>query len=416
MHTNRAGSVGFSPGRLARLTRGMGRYVAQGQVAGLVSVVWRGGEVAAFEALGLADIDAARPMRQDTLFRIYSMTKPVTSVAVLMLLEEGHLRLSDPISDYLPAFQDMHVLDPAGGGEGLVKAERPITIYHLLTHTSGLSYGFGDDPLDRLYHKAFWGVERGAQPGPATGPDPVAAEIAGLAPAHRQTLEEAVKAVARLPLAHQPGARFRYSVATDVLGLLVERVSGLTLPEFFRQRIFGPLGMPDTAFHVPEEKRDRLSTTYGALGSGGLSVVDAAETSLFHRPPLCPLGGSGLVSTAGDFLRFARMLLGGGALEGARLLGRKTTELMLTDHLPDGVSLWDNPAMGFGLGVSVQRRVAGTQTLGSAGTVGWGGAASTDWWADPQEQLIGVLMTQLLPAGCPVVQDHRLLTYQSIVD
>lgn len=416
MHTNPTGPPGHPSERLARLTRGMERFVAQGRVAGLVSLVWRRGEVAAFEAFGLADIAAARPMRQDTLFRIYSMTKPVTSVAVLMLLEEGHLRLSDPISNYLPAFHDMHVLeDSPGGGEGLVKAERSITIYHLLTHTSGLSYGFGDDPQDRLYHEMFWGLERGAQPSPS-GLDPVTAAIAGLAPAHRQTLEEAVEAVARLPLAHQPGARFRYSVATDVLGLLVEKVSGLTLPEFFRQRIFGPLGMPDTAFHVPEEKRDRLSTTYGALGPGRLSVVDDAETSLFHQPPRCPLGGSGLVSTAGDFLRFARMLLGDGALEGERLLGRKTTELMTADHLPAGVSLWDNPAMGFGLGVSVQRRVGGTQTLGSAGTLGWGGAASTDWWADPQEQLIGVLMTQLLPAGCPVVQDHRLLTYQSIVD
>jgi len=416
MHTNRTGSVGLSPERLARLTRGMERFVAQGQVAGLVSLVWRRGEVAAFETFGLADIAAARPMRQDTLFRIYSMTKPVASVAVLMLLEEGALRLSDPISNYLPAFHDMHVLDPAGGGEGLVKADRPITIYHLLTHTSGLSYGFGDDPLDRLYHKAFWGLEGGAQPGPAAGLDPVTAAIAGLAPAHRQTLEEAVEAVARLPLAQQPGTRFRYSVATDVLGLLVEKVSGLTLPEFFRQRIFEPLGMPDTAFHVAGEKRDRLSTTYGALGPGGLSVVDAAETSLFHRPPRCPLGGSGLVSTAGDFLRFARMLLGRGELEGVRLLSRKTTELMTADHLPAGVSLWDDPAMGFGLGVSVQRRLGGTQSLGSAGTIGWGGAASTDWWADPQEQLIGILMTQLLPAGCPIVQDHRLLTYQSIVD
>lgn len=424
MHTNNSNPLGLSPERLTRLTRGMERYVEQGQVAGLVSLVWRGGETAAFETFGMADIEAARPMRQDTLFRIYSMTKPITSVAVLMLLEEGRFRLGDPISDYLPAFQEMEVLESLlpgeerRGEEGRVKADRPITIYHLLTHTSGLSYGFGDSPLDRLYQEAFWSLIPADVPGTATGrgPDPVTAAIAGLAPAHRQTLEEAVEAVARLPLAQQPGTRFRYSVATDVLGLLVEKVSGLTLPEFFRQRIFEPLGMPDTAFHVAGEKRDRLSTTYGALGPGGLSVVDAAETSLFHRPPRCPLGGSGLVSTAGDFLRFARMLLGRGELEGARLLSRKTTELMTADHLPAGVSLWDDPAMGFGLGVSVQRRLGGTQSLGSAGTIGWGGAASTDWWADPQEQLIGILMTQLLPAGCPIVQDHRLLTYQSIVD
>ena len=408
-------SLGLSSERLARLTRGMERYIAQGQVAGLVSLIWRHGEIAAFETFGLADVASARPMQTDTLFRIYSMTKPVTSVAVLMLLEEGLFRLTDPISAYLPAFREMEVLEVSPEGEERRgKAERPITIYHLLTHTAGLSYGFGDDALDRLYRGAFWGLTPDTPPA-ESGLDPVTAAIASLAPAHRQTTEEAVESVARLPLAHQPGTKFRYSVATDVLGLLVEKVSGLTLPEFFRQRLFEPLGMTDTDFHVPPAKRDRLSTTYGTVG-GSLIVTDAAEASLFHQPPLAPFGGSGLVSTAEDFLRFARMLLGKGELDDTRLLGRKTVELMTANHLPVGADLWDNPAVGFGLGVSVQRQVSGTQTLGSVGTFGWGGAASTDWWADPQEQLIGVFMTQLLPSGCPVVQDHRLLTYQSIVD
>ncbi len=410
---------GLSTERLARLTRGMDRYVEQGQVAGLVSLVSRFDEIAAFETFGMADITTARPMQRDTLFRVYSMTKPITSVAVLMLMEEGRLRLTDPIADYLPAFAKMQVLESsAEGREQRVPAARPITIYHLLTHTAGLSYGFGNDAVDMLYREAFWGLSaRNTNPQPSEeGLDPVTAAIASLSVAHQQTLEAAMEIVAGLPLAHQPGTQFRYSVATDVLGLLVEKVSGLTLPEFFQQRIFGPLGMPDTAFHVPPDKQDRFTTTYGATGGSRLTVTDAAETSRFRQPPLCPLGGSGLVSTAGDFLRFARMLLGKGELEGVRLLSRKTTELMTADHLPAGVNLWDNPAMGFGLGVSIQRQVGGMQSLGSMGTFGWGGAASTDWWADPQEQLIGILMTQLLPSGCPIVQDHRLLTYQSIAD
>ena len=409
-------SLGLSSERLARLTRTMERYVEQGQVAGVVSLVSRFGEIAALEAFGQADMEAARPMQPDTLFRIYSMTKPVTSAAILMLLEEGHFRLGAPISAYIPAFQDMEVLKVSPDGEQTrIKADRPITIYHLLTHTAGLSYGFGGDPLDRLYQEAFWHL---GDDGPAaSGLDPVTAAIASLAVAHRQTLEEIVEAVARLPLGHQPGTVFRYSVATDVLGLLVEKVSGRTLPEFLKDYVFGPLGMTDTGFHVPPEKADRFSTTYGVTERSRLTVVDAAKTSLFHKPPLCPLGGSGLVSTAGDFLRFARMLLGKGELDGTRLLGRKTVELMTANHLPTGVSLWDNPTMGFGLGVGVQRQVGGTQSLGSVGTFGWGGAASTDWWADPEEQMVGILMTQLLPShGCPIVQDHRLLAYQSIAD
>ena len=409
-------SLGLSPERLARLTGSMERYVEMGQVAGVVSLVSRYGEIAALETFGQADIENGRPMRPDTLFRIYSMTKPVTSVAVLMLLEEGYFRLGDPISAYIPAFQDMQVLEvSADGEETRVESDRPITIYHLLTHTSGLSYGFGGDPLDRLYQEAFWHL--GKEGPAASGLDPVTAAIASLATAHGQTLEEIVETVARLPLGHQPGTLFRYSVATDVLGLLVEKVSGRTLPEFLKEHIFGPLGMTDTDFHVPPEKADRFSTTYGVTERSRLTVVDAAKTSLFHQPPLCPLGGSGLVSTAPDFLRFARMLLGKGEVDGTRLLGRKTVELMTANHLPTGVSLWDSPTMGFGLGVGVQQQVGGTQSLGSAGTFGWGGAASTDWWADPQEQLVGIFMTQLLPShGCPIVQDHRLLAYQSIVD
>ena len=291
---------------------------------------------------------------------------------------------------------------------GEVKAELPITIYHLLTHTSGLSYGLEDTALDTLYRESFWNLDPDA-------PDAVTVAIASLEIAHKRPLEAMIELVAALPLAYQPGTEYRYSVATDVLGLLVEKLSGMTLPEFLQKRIFEPLGMPDTDFHVPSEKRDRLSMTYGATEQGSLTVMDAADTSRFCLPPFCPLGGSGLISTAGDYLRFARMLLGNGEVEGVRLLSRKTVELMTADHLPVGLRLGDNPAMGFGLGLGVQRQVKGTQRLGSAGTFGWGGAASTDWWCDPQEQLIGIVMMQMLPNRYSLVQDHRLLTYQSIV-
>ena len=208
----------------------MERYVEQGQVAGLVSLVSRFDEVAAFETFGMADVASALPMQRDTLFRIYSMTKSVTSVAVLMLLEEGHIRLSDPISDFLPVFREMQVQESAPAEEGhWVKAERPITIHHLLTHTSGLSYGFADNPLDRRYRETFWELAPEGQTA-KPGPDPITTAIAALTPAFQQTLEATVEVLAHLPLAHQPGTRFRYSVATDVLGLLVEKVSGITLP------------------------------------------------------------------------------------------------------------------------------------------------------------------------------------------
>ena len=335
-------------------------------------------------------------MQLDTIFRIYSMTKPITSTAVLMLMEEGRLRLADPIAQYIPGFKDVKVLDNApGSGVRQVSADRPITIRDLLTHTAGLSYGFDDVYIDELYRKHIWGPME-------TNPD--------------LTLADWIGELAKLPLASQPGTRFRYSVATDVLGYLVQVISGMPFETFLKQRIFEPLGMIDTDFWVPPQKVERFAANYGPDAEAGLKVIDPPATSHYTRPSKAPSGGGGLVSTTGDYLRFAQMLLNKGELDGVRLLGRKTVELMTTNHLPDGVFSFDDPSAGFGLGVSVLLNLGKSQTLGSVGNFGWGGAANTNFWVDPKEELLGILMLQFMPSDTyPVVADFRNLTYQALI-
>jgi CubicO group peptidase (beta-lactamase class C family) len=399
MHSVEPESLGFSNQRLARIDTAMQRYVDEKKLAGIVTLVARCGKVVHFEKFGMADVEAGRPMQLDTLFRIYSMTKPITTTAALMLLEEGRIRLADPISRYIPAFKDVKVLDnTTGSGVRFVEAKQPITIHHLMTHTAGLSYGFDDNVyIDELYRKHIW--------------EPV--ETApGL------TLEEFVGEVAKLPLAYQPGTLYRYSVATDVLGFLVQVVSGMPFDEFLKQRIFEPLGMVDTDFYVPPEKIERFSTVYGPDEQGGLKVVDASQASHYAMPARFVSGGGGLVSTAGDYLRFCRMLLNEGELDGERLLGRKTVELMTTNHMPIGVQPFPEDAFaGFGLGVSVRLELRQSRRLESPGTFGWGGAANTNFWIDPKEEVIGILMLQYMPSDTyPIVDDFRTLAYQALVD
>ncbi len=392
--------LGFSSHRLARINTAMQRYVDEKKLAGIVTLIARRGQVVHFEKFGMADIEAGRPMQLDTLFRIYSMTKPITTTAALMLLEEGRIRLADPISRYIPAFKAVKVLDnTTGSGVRFVDANQPITIHHLMTHTAGLSYGFDDNVyIDELYRKHVW--------------EPI--ETApGL------TLEEFVGEVAKLPLAYQPGTLYRYSVATDVLGFLVQVVSGMPLDEFLKQRILEPLGMVDTDFYVSPEKVERFSTVYGpGEEQGQLKVVDASQTSHYAMPARFVSGGGGLVSTAGDYLRFGRMLLNKGELDGVRLLGRKTVELMTTNHMPIGAQPFPEDAFtGFGLGVSVLLELRQSKLLGSPGTFGWGGAANTNFWIDPKEEVIGILMLQYMPSDTyPVVADFRTLAYQALVD
>ncbi|MEZ4859847.1 MAG: serine hydrolase domain-containing protein [Caldilineaceae bacterium] len=400
MNTVQPETMGFSSQRLARINAKMQRYVDEQKLAGISSLIARRGKVVHYANFGMADIEAGKPMTEETIFRIYSMTKPITSVAVLMLLEESCFRLSDPVADYLPAFKATKVLDKTdGNGVRLVDPLRPMTICDLLTHTAGLSYGFEEGfYVDQLYGQQVW------------RPADTNANL---------TLAEWIGAIAQLPLAYHPGTRYRYSFATDVLGYLVEVVSGQPFAEFLQERIFAPLGMVDTFFTVPPAKLDRFAVNYGPKEGGGLKVIDAPQTSRFARPTQRPSGGGGLLSTTGDYLRFCQMLLNKGEVDGVRLLGRKTVELMTTNCLPTGVHLNNDPARGagFGLGVSILLDLGKVQQLGSVGNYGWGGAANTNFWIDPVEQLVGILMLQFMPSDTyPVVVDFRNLAYQALVD
>ncbi len=396
MHIAQPEEIGFASQRLARINTKMHAYVNENKLAGISSLIARRGQVIHFEHVGMADIDAGTPISAETIFRIYSMTKPITSVAALMLMEEGRFRLNDPVAAYLPDFKDVRVLDANGG---LVAPQQPMTIRHLFTHTAGLSYGFDENFLiDRLYQQQVWGAIR-------NNPE--------------MTLAAWIETIAQMPLAYHPGTRYRYSVATDVLGYLVEVVSGMGFADFLQQRIFEPLGMVDTFFTVPAEKLDRFAANYGPQEGGGLKVIDAPRESQYAKPTLRPSGGGGLLSTTPDYLRFTQMLLNGGELDGVRLLGRKTVELMTTNHLPDGIYVDNDPksGLGFGLGVSVLLDLGKGQLLGSIGNYGWGGAANTNFWIDPKEDLIGILMLQFMPGGTyPVTADFRNLVYQALVD
>jgi len=395
MDTVHPETVGLSSSRLARIGQAMQRYVEGGKLAGTLTLVARRGKIAHLQPLGLMDVEARNPMEHDTIFRIYSMSKPVTSVAVMMLYEEGAFLLTDPIHKFIPAFADVRVLEHSDVGAELVPPQRAITLRDLLTHTAGLAYGLEGDYIDQIYQEQVWGaMERNPE----------------------TTLGEMVEAVAALPLAYHPGQGWRYSMATFVLGYLVEAASGMAFDAYLQERIFQPLGMVDTGFYVPPDKIDRFATLYGpGEDSTGLQVIDGHFH--FTRPGAIPAGGEGLVSTAIDYVRFAQMLLNGGVLDGVRLLSRKSVELMTINHLPPGLHPFENRSMGMGLGVGVVIDLARTQRLGSLGTYGWGGAASTNFWVAPQDELIGVFLTQLMPSGTyPVVDDFRVAVYQAMID
>lgn len=394
--------VGLCPDRLERIDAWMRGYVESGRLAGLSVSVLRGGKTAFFRAQGHADLARERPFAAETITRIYSMTKPLTSVAILMLYEEGLFQLDDPITRFLPEFRDMRVL--VGGSRAkpeTVPAERDITFRDLLTHTSGLSYGFMDATLvDRMYREE--------------GVDFQTAET---------SLAAVVGKAASLPLLAQPGAEWNYSIATDVLGHLVAVISGKPFDDFLRERIIRPLGMVDTDFHVPAEKISRFASNY-ALGEGGrLTLIDDAREGRYARPRTVPSGGGGLVSTAADYARFCRFVLGGGELDGVRLLGAKTVELMTANHLRGDLADMGQPrfsessysGIGFGLGFSVMLDPARAQILGTPGEVAWGGAASTAFWIDPAEDLFVIMLTQLMPSSTwPIRRELRVLTYAAI--
>ncbi len=396
--------VGLSSERLERVDAWMRAHVAAGRLPGLSVAVMRRGATVWSRAHGHADLARGTAMAHDTIVRIYSMTKPLTSVAVMMLYEEGRFQLDDPVSRFLPCFAGMRVMT---GGNRLrletVPAEREITVRDLLTHTAGLTYGFMEATvLDAAYREA--------------GVDFQTAQ---------STLGEVVERAAALPLLAQPGTAWNYSIATDILGHLVAVVAGQPFDTVLRERVLAPLGMHDTDFHVPEAKLPRFAANYARGADGRLQLLDDPVGSRFSRAPRVPSGGGGLVGTAADYLRFCRMMLAGGVLDGVRLLGRKTVALMTMNHLPGDMAAMGQPrfsespytGIGFGLGVSVTLDPARAQILGSPGEYAWGGAASTAFWIDPAEDMAVVLLTQLTPSSTyPLRRELRVLTYQALVD
>ena len=399
-------SVGFSRERLQRLDRHLAeRWIEPGRIPGALVLVHRGGRTAHFSCQGYADRERSLPTRPDTIFRIYSMTKPLASLAFMMLVEDGKVALDDPVARHIPEWEGLEVY---AGGEAPPFAERPpdrpMLMVDLLRHTSGLTYGIQQrTPVDAAYRAEGVGV--------------LGAEI---------TLEQMVARLARLPLEFSPGEAWNYSVSTDVIGYLVGRISGQAFDAFLSERILGPLGMADTGFHVPADKAARLAACYVA-GPGGIRLSDDPGASPYLSPPTFLSGGGGLVSTADDYLKFCRMLIGRGELDGQRLVSRKTIELMAANHLPGGRDLASmsrslfseatNEGVGFGLGFAVTLDPARTLLPGSAGDLFWGGAAGTYFWVDPREQLSVVFMTQTLGGDNQRLRrELRTLVYSALVD
>jgi len=401
-----ADKVGFDPDRLARIDRHFARYVDDGRLPGWLIAVSRAGQLAHLSTYGCRDVEHDLPVEADTLFRIYSMSKPITSVAAMMLYEEGAFELKDPVSRFIPAFADQQVYVSGPPTAPVTRpATEPMRIWHLLTHTSGLTYGFHyATPVDAMYRHA--GFE--------------------FASPKDRSLAEVCDIWAGMPLLFEPGTEWNYSVATDVLGRVVEVASGQTLDQFFSERIFGPLGMDDTAFFAAEADHHRLAALYIPTPESGIARMDAMGSAAL-KPPTTLSGGGRLVSSAGDYHRFTQMLLRGGELDGVRLLGRATVDYMTQNHLPGGAELEQMArptfsetsfsGMGFGLGFSVVENPAENKVLSSPGEFAWGGAASTAFWVDPREDLTALFFTQLLPSSTYNIRPQlKQLVYQALVD
>ncbi len=403
-------AVGMSARRLERVAPAMQAYVDSGVYAGVNTLIARRGEVVHAGSFGWRDKEAGTPMTADTIFRLYSMTKPIICTALMTLLEEGRFRLIEPLAKYIPAFGAVKVLE---GDGSLVAPVRPILIRDLMTHMSGLSYHFVEETgVGKMYTEA---------------------KLLG---AHH-SLEAAIDDLARFPLAFQPGSQWRYSVGIDVAARVIEVISGRPLGVFLRERLFEPLGMTDTAFGVSPEKRERVAAVYGrpdviapgpTMGSefaawmGGVNDrIDVSKTYPVNSPDVFVRGGHGLFSTIGDYFRFAQMLANGGKLDGERVIGRKTLELMHANYVPSslfpleigGLPL---PGYGFGLGSRVLLDLAQSGAPGSVGEFGWSGAAKTHYWVDPKEELVGLFMTQSMMSFDLPEFDLRALAYQAIDD
>jgi CubicO group peptidase (beta-lactamase class C family) len=388
--------AGFSSAKLELVKPIIQAMLDKKETAGTVTIVARHGKVVYLEALGMMDAGAGKPMRADTIFRIYSMSKPITTVAAMMLCEEGRFQLDDPVSKYLPEFKTLRV--HAGKGNETVEAKGEITIRDLMRHTSGLTYGFfGKTPVDRMY------VQNGILANP------------------KDSLADLVTKLGKLPLLYQPGTHFNYSVSTDVLGRLIEVVSGKSFDEFFQERIFGPLDMKDTGFFVPEDKLERFAACYGPDEKGGLKVTDVPAKSRYRNRPKLLSGGGGLVSTARDYVRFCQMVLQGGELQGTRLLRKETIQQMTSNQLPEQampltMAEVPRPGLGFGLGFSVRLAANKGEPSFMVGEYGWGGAASTHFWICPQRDLVVVALQQYMPFTQRLETAIKPVIYDAIVE
>jgi CubicO group peptidase (beta-lactamase class C family) len=397
--------AGFDAQRLERIDRHFGRYVDDGRLPGWLAVVARDGRVVHVGKSGMRDMARGLPVELDTVWRIYSMTKPVTSVAAMMLYEEAAFELKDPVAKFIPAFRDARVW---AGGTQLKPETRPalepVRMWHLLTHTSGLTYGFHwAHPVDGIYrdHGYEFGFRKGLD------------------------LAQSVDEIATFPLLFEPGTEWNYSVSTDVLGRVVEVISGQSLDAFFQERILGPLGMTETSFGPADP--ERLAEVYSRHPESGELVVNARLGPAALRTPEVLSGGGGLISTAADYHRFTRMLVNGGELDGVRLLGTRTLRYMASNHLPGGADLeqFGRPlyaevsyaGIGFGLGFAVNDDPVAQKVLGSAGEFNWGGLASTAFWVDPGERITAQFFTQVIPSSTyPLRTEFRQLVYQALVD
>ena len=395
-------SVGISSDRLGRLHGAMQAFVDRHEAGGIVTLVAREGKVVDVHASGFLDAESRTPIKTDSIFRIASMSKPITSVAVMMLYEEGRLLLTDPVSKFIPAFRTSRVMAADGT---TTPARRPITIRDLLSHRSGITYGFlNNGPVGDAYRKE--GVLDGLTVMPTS-------------------LAEAIDQLAAAPLVSQPGAAWNYSLSTDVLGRVVEVAAGKPFDQFLRERVFMPLGMTDTSFEVSDEKWPRLATVYAPDGAGGIRPMKDPEA--FGNAVFSPVasykagkryfsGGAGLTSTAGDYAKFCQMLLNGGSLGASRLLSPKTVDLMTANHTSDlgAVGGLLGAGTAFGLGFQVTTDIAAAQTLGSNGLYGWSGIYGTVFWIDPKEKVVAIMMVQRYP-GSPVAASFRPLVYQALV-
>lgn len=395
---------GMSEYRLLRIGAHLENYVASGKLPGAAILITRGNTEVYYQQAGFADVERKKPISRDTIFRYYSMTKPITSAALLTLYEMGMFQLDDPVSRYIPAWKDMRVYE-SGSGDSLRTrpVQEPMTIKHLLMHTSGLTYGFMQNhPVDEMYRER---------------------KVSG---GEGRTLNDMVESLADIPLLFEPGSRWSYSVATDVCGYLIQHFSETDLDEFIMEQILEPLEMFESGFCVADEDRDRLAACY-SHHPDGFRLQDDPTTSSYHRRPAYLSGGGGMVGTIDDYMNFACMLLGyDEGLEELPILGPQTRKYMLSNHLPGGVDLaamgqsvfseTSFAGVGFGLGVSVVNDPIESSVLDTRGAAGWGGAASTYFWVDPEEDLAVVFMTQLLPSSTfPIRRELKTLVHQAII-